>query len=149
MSAKLEHWFADKQHRLLAWREWRKTLETQDQAAFLESVAEWWKFVPLVNRSIDPWTAETWPTAWELVGSGEFCKNAQGLGIFYTLVLSGINCRLVYAHFKDRSDAKLLVIVDNNKVLNYSDGEVLDLKNTEFDIHSTWQSSDLARLVKV
>ena len=37
----------------------------------------------------------------------------------------------------------------NKKILNYYDGEVVDIDNAEMQILKTWAPSDLANLVKV
>ncbi len=143
----LEHWFLDKQGKLLAWREWRSQLPSMDAESIFKEVAEWWKFVPLVNKTFDPWRMETWPTPWELVSNGSFCQNAQGLGIFYSLVLSGIECQLMLAIIDEKP--RLVVLLDNKKLLNCVEGEVVDIDSIELQILQTWTSSDLARLVKV
>ena len=143
----LEHWFLDKQGKLSAWREWRTQLSEMDPVSAIVEVAEWWKFVPMVNKTFDPWRPETWPTPWELISNGSFCLNAQGLGIFYSLVLSGINCQLVLA-MVDQAP-RLMVLLDDNKLLNYCDGEIIDIKSVELQILKIWAPSDMARLVKV
>lgn len=143
----LEHWFLDKQGKLLAWREWRSQLSAMDTASAYKEAAEWWKFVPLINKTFDPWREETWPDPWELVGRGEFCTSGQGLGIFYSLILCGIDCQLMLAMVNQQ--ARLMVLLPDNKLLNYYDGEVVDMENAELEILKTWASSDLARLVKV
>lgn len=143
----LEHWFLDKQGKLLAWREWRTQLPSMEIEAAVEAAAIWWKFVPLVNKTFDPWRVETWPTPWELIGNGSFCPSAQGLGIFYSLVLSNIDCVLALAVIDELP--RLLVLLPDNKLLNYHGGEVVDMQLLDLQILQTWTSSDLARLVKV
>lgn len=143
----LEHWFLDKQGRLLSWREWRNQLPLMDLDSAFKEVAEYWKFVPLVNKTVDPWRMETWPDPWELVGIGSFCPSAQGLGIFYSLVLSGIDCQLMLA-VVDQT-ARLMVLLPGNKLLNYYDGEMIDIESVDLQILKTWAPSELARLVKV
>lgn len=115
--------------------------------AAVEEAAIWWKFVPLVNKTFDPWRVETWPTPWELIGNGSFCPSAQGLGIFYSLVLSNIDCVLALAVIDELP--RLLVLLPDNKLLNYHGGEVVDMQLLDLQILQTWTSSDLARLVKV
>jgi hypothetical protein len=143
----LEHWFLDKQGKLLAWREWRQQLSAMDTESAYKEAAEWWKFVPLVNKTFDPWREETWPDPWGLVGNGSFCANAQGLGIFYSLVLSRIDCELMLGILEDQP--KLMVLLPNKTLLNYYDGEAVDMQNAKLQILKTWAPSDLARLVKV
>lgn len=143
----LEHWFLDKQGKLAAWRDWRNELKEMSADSAYTEAALWWKFVPLVNKAVDPWRSETWPDPWELIGEGSFCPNAQGLGIFYSLVLAGFDCELMLAVVEDK--ARLMVILPNKKLLNYIEGEVIDLGELTEQILQTWAPSDLARLVKV
>jgi hypothetical protein len=118
-----------------------------ETASAFQEAAEWWKFVPLVNKSFDPWRVETWPNPWELISNGSFCPSAQGLGIFYSLILSGIDCKLVLAIVDQKP--RLMVLLSDNKLLNYYDGEVVDIDSLDLQILQTWAPSDLARLVKV
>lgn len=143
----LEHWFTDKQGKLQAWREWRLQLSAMDTASAYQEAAEWWKFVPLVNKAVDPWREESWPDPWTLISNGSFCPSAQGLGIFYSLVLCGIDCRLVLAVIEEQP--RLLVEFANSKLLNYYDGEIVDIDSIEIQIVKSWAPSDLTRLVKV
>ncbi len=148
MQQNMEHWFTDKQTRLLAWRDWRQQLN-QSSTDVNTNIAVWWKFVPMVNKSVDPWREETWPNPWELVGSGEFCPSAQGLGIFYTMVLLGMDCDLILAQLTDYPETRLMVLTPDKKLLNYYDGEVVDIDSANLQILQVWHPSDLARLVKV
>lgn len=144
-----EHWFTNRETRLLYWREWRKALKDLNSEQTIAEVAIWWKFVPMINHQIDVWNDSQWPTAWELVGTGEFCANAQGLGIFYTLVLLGIDCNLYLVQVKDQPIVKLMVVANGTKLLNYSTGEAVNFNAHEMEILKTWSPSDLTRQVKV
>jgi hypothetical protein len=143
----LDHWFSDRQSRLLAWREWREQLSTLSDNDLYNEIAQWWKFVPLVNKTFDPWRMETWPNPWDLVAGGSFCPSAQGLGIFYSLVLARIDCELILAIVDNK--ARLLVILPDKKILNYIDGEVVDIEKTDLQILKVWAPSDMTRLVKL
>lgn len=112
-----------------------------------QEVATWWKFVPLVTKTFDPWREDTWPDPWTLVSNGSFCPSAQGLGMFYSLVLCGVDCRLILAVINEQP--KLLVEALDSKLLNYYDGEIIDIKTADAQILKYWAPSDLARLVKV
>ncbi len=142
-----EHWFLDKQGKLQAWRDWRTQLSELGNEPAYQEVAIWWKFVPLVTKTFDPWREETWPDPWTLVGSGSFCSSAQGLGMFYSLVLASIDCKLVLAILDKQP--RLLVEIGNNRLLNYYDGEIVDMETVEVQILKSWAPSDLTRLVKV
>lgn len=143
----LEHWFTDKQGKLGAWREWRQELTGLPLLSIYQEVALWWKFVPLVNKTFDPWRQESWPDPWTLVGEGSFCPSAQGLGMFYSLALAGIDCNLVLAVIEEKP--RLLVLLPNDKLLNYYDGEITHVDDANLQILQTWAPSDLANLVKV
>jgi hypothetical protein len=143
----LEHWFLDRQGKLLAWREWRSTLADMAKESAFNETAIWWKFVPLVNKSIDPWREDTWPDPWTLISTGQFCPSAQGLGMFYSLVLAGFDCKLARAQID--KETRLVVVLPNDALLNYYDGELVDVKNVNLEILQIWAPSDLARLVKV
>lgn len=147
MNHNMEIWFTDKQTRLAAWREWREQLSTLPNQEQIQQIAHWWKFVPMINKAVDQWREETWPTPWELVGQGEFCVNAQGLGIFYTMVLMGQDCDLVLAQINE--ETRLLVVTTDKKLLNYYDGDVIDIDSANMQMLRVWHPSDLARLVKV
>jgi hypothetical protein len=143
----LEHWFTDKHSRLQAWRDWRLSLIDLPIDVVHQEVAIWWKFVPMVSKTFDPWRQDTWPDPWTMIGAGSFCPNAQGLGMFYSLVLSKLDCGLMLSVINDTP--RLLVILPNKKLLNYYDGEVVDIEDAEMQILQTWAPSDLANLVKV
>lgn len=143
----LEHWFTDKQGKLAAWRDWRLSLTDLDTDSAYQEVATWWKFVPMVTKTFDPWRQETWPDPWALIGSGSFCPSAQGLGMFYSMVLAKLECTLLLAMVEETP--RLMVILPDEKLLNYYDGEVVNIKDTKMQILQTWTPSDLANLVKV
>jgi hypothetical protein len=143
----LEHWFTDKPSRLQAWRAWRISLTDLSPESVHQEVATWWKFVPLVSKTFDPWRQETWPDPWALIGTGSFCPSGQGLGMFYSLVLANVKCELMLAVIADTP--RLMVILPDNKLLNYYDGEVIDVADVVMQILQTWAPSDLANLVKV
>ena len=143
----LEHWFLNKQGKLQSWREWRSTLVGLSADSAFNETAVWWKFVPLVNKSVDAWREDSWPDPWSLVGTGQFCPSAQGLGMFYSLVLAGFECSLARAQLD--KETRLVVLLPNDRLLNYYDGELVDMKNVDVEILQTWTPSDLARLVKV
>lgn len=118
-----------------------------DTDSAYNETAIWWKFVPLVNKSIDPWREDSWPDPWALVSTGQFCPSAQGLGMFYSLVLAGFECKI--ARVQIDKETRLVVILPNNNLLNYYDGELIDMKNANLEILQIWAPNDLAKLVKV
>ena len=76
--------------RLKAWRLFRKGIANKDVEHALEECIKWWRSVPIGVRSIDPYTPDTWPTAWELLYYNDFCEHSRGVGMYYTLWYAGI-----------------------------------------------------------
>lgn len=114
-----------RKERLSEWRDFRRSL-TDEKA--LDKLADFWARCPIVTRSIDPWSSQEWPTAWELLDQGDFCKSGISLGMAYTLVYADpkwvkrVKLELVNYDI----DEHLLVIIDNELVLNYSIGEIVN-----------------------
>lgn len=140
-------WETDKHNRMLLWRKWRRTLEDLPQSTLYNTIAMWWKMVPMSNNTIDIWDQESWPTPWELIVFPSFCYPSRGLGIYYTLALIGIQSNLVLAQ-KD-SETTLLVTLEDKKLLNYYEGEVLDTSQYSYEELKIFAPADMYKLVKV
>jgi hypothetical protein len=82
----LTHWYGTTTEKILAWRELRKSLgDTTQIDSTLESIANWWTYAPWVKKTIDPYKPETWPTPWDMISKGHFCRSAIALGQAYTI----------------------------------------------------------------
>jgi hypothetical protein len=105
-----------------SWKEFRESLTEN----CLQDVVDYWSSWGITARKIDPFNLETWPTAWELVDSGEVCDYSVALGMAYTLVYSSEEWRnrVELVMSQTQNYQALLVIIDNSEVLNYSYREV-------------------------
>lgn len=145
----LEHWYLDKQGILLNWRNWRSQLPEMSNSAACEEVAVWWAFVPMVTKGLDPWRTDTWPDPWELVSKAEFTPSEQGLGMFYSLTLTGIECSLVMAIVADEKQPRLMVLLPDKRLLNYYDKRIISSEEANIQLLSVWSPQDLLSLIKV
>lgn len=121
------------------WHQFRDSLSHESEIDItLTKVCQFWAKAPISTRKIDYFTPEMWPTPWELIHSGEYCRSSIALGMESTLMLfkgspftaDRVELALID---DDHVDMYLIVIVDGHKVLNYSIGEVVTLdqmKNT-------------------
>lgn len=74
--------------RILAWREWRLTLDDMSFENALTETATAWSRVPLVNHYLSVDEPDEWPNPWELINENHYCDLAVCLGMFYTIALS-------------------------------------------------------------
>jgi hypothetical protein len=144
-----EHWYQDNQGKLLTWREWREQLATMSNDESADEVSKWWSNVPMVNKGVDPWRPETWPTPWDLVCQGQFCPSGQGLGMFYSLSLIGKECELILAIVNEEKKPRLMVLLPDNKLLNYYYSEVGNINEANVQVLQRWSAKDLPDLIKV
>ena len=115
-------WFsASRKERIFLWRKFRKSLLELDLEQALQLTTEWWASTPISSNVFDAYDPDGWPHPWELLWQGEFDENSVALGMAYTLHLEKIaNCELLMIQRKEDNVAKLVVLVDNQYVLNYS-----------------------------
>jgi|SaaInl74LU_5_DNA_1037368.scaffolds.fasta_scaffold06637_2 hypothetical protein len=140
-------WETDKHTRMLLWRDWRSSIAELPTDALYDKIAYWWKMVPMSDNTIDIWDDKSWPTPWELITFSSFCYPSRGLGIYYTLSLIGRESELILAQ-KD-GETTLLVKLEDKKLLNYYEGEVLDTSQYSYEELRIFSSADMHRLVKV
>lgn len=130
--------------RLKEWRKFKLFLnnEMTDMEHLIE-VNNWWAQCPLSARSLDPYTAETWPSGWELIYRGDFCRSAISLGMEQTLLLRNgrWNSDRVKLHLIDdnKEDIFLVVNIDDKWILNYEYNNVIEVSKTKFKILNTFK----------
>jgi len=121
--------------RLQHWYDLRQKLQHADTATKCIEIDKWWQSAPLVNHYLHPHEIDTWPGPWELLNDNEYCSLARGLGMIYTLLLTGVT-DVDFCIGKDDNDEDVaLVTVDNAKyVLNYWPHMVVNINLTNFKI---------------
>jgi hypothetical protein len=138
-------WYGTTTEKILAWRELRTKLKDKTTEEIIEEVDQWWTFTPWVRKTIDPFKPDTWPTPWDMINKGEFCRSAIALGQAYTLWMCSpqLNIELWLVNNFSEKDVHLVVVIDENTVLNYTLGHVLTLEECNFEILNKVTRSDL------
>ncbi len=111
--------------RMLSWRELRNQISALPDDEKFEPLLRWWAKAPICAYAIDAYDCAQWPTPWELLNENMFCTSAVAYLMAQTLILSGVNeARIMLTCIKGNDDERLIVVVDDSIVLNYSYGEV-------------------------
>lgn len=114
--------------RLEAWGSFRDSLPSQIEQEQFDNVAKFWAQCPYSKWVIHPEDSRNWPTVWELLHDGDYCRNAIAVGIESTLRLSGMSpdrLKLVMVRHLEDQEEFFVVIIDDTQVLNYSYGETV------------------------
>jgi len=121
--------------RLQDWFQLRKSVTSLPIEQQCIAIDKWWQQAPMVNHYLHPHEIDTWPGPWELLNDNEYCSLARGLGMIYTLLLTGVT-DVDFCIGKDDNDEDVaLVTVDNAKyVLNYWPDMVVNINLTNFKI---------------
>jgi hypothetical protein len=129
-------WYGTTTEKILAWRELRTKLADKTPEEVVEEIDLWWTFTPWVRKTIDPYKPETWPTPWDMINKGEFCRSAIALGQAYTLWMCSpqLNTELWLVNNFSEKDVHLVVVIDEKTVLNYTLGHVLKLEDCNFEV---------------
>lgn len=134
--------------RLSLWKNLRETISTQDLDTQLASVAKFFADMPYESRTMDYYNPASWPTPWEILFHGTFCKSSISLLMFHTIALlhSGINCEL--SLIDDGADLYLVPVIDYQFVLNYIPGAVNNLHDIKDDVQiiQTFAMSEIKKV---
>ena len=134
--------FNTPQGRLDNWKALRhKITELNDRDA-MEMVAEYWGLAPLSNFSYNPEAPEYWPSPWEMVSHGDWCRYIVAVGMEFTFRLAGWapeRMEIVFFRDYDISEEVMVLKIDGQYALNYSIGKVVDWPQTEKIITGKWQ----------
>ena len=123
--------------RLRSWYDLRKSLENADTETKCLEIDKWWQNAPLVNHHLHPFDVGNWPGPWDLINENTYCNVARGLGMIYTLLLTGVTDVDFVTATDDNSEDFVLVLVDNAKyVLNYWPNTVLSNNLKDFKVVS-------------
>jgi len=144
----LSIWYKTTTEKILAWRELRQNAVDMTVDNIVESVNTWWTFSPWVRKTIDPFKPETWPTPWDMINRGEFCRSAIALGQAYTLWMTtpNSNVELWLVNNFSEKDVHLVVVIDEKTVLNYTLGQVLTIEECDFEVLNKITKSDLTHI---
>ncbi len=116
--------------RLQDWRKFRERLHLCSFSYMVtDLVIDWWSSMPFTLRSIDIYDSKQWPTPWELVYYGDYCKSSISLGMAYTLCLIGDDwkARTKLLMIDDNGlDIFLVVLLDDKYLINYSYKQIIE-----------------------
>lgn len=145
MQHDLSVWYKTTTEKILTWRSLRQELSDKSSQEVIERVNNWWTYSPWVKKIIDPYKPESWPTPWVLIEKGEFCRSAIALGQAYTLWLCkpDMAVELWLVNNFSEKDIHLVVVIEQTIVLNYTLGQILDLKNCDFELLNKITRSNL------
>lgn len=141
----MNFWLLDSMSRLKDFRDFRVGLSEENNLEVkLQMIVDKWKLVPISTRIIDPYSPHTWPTPWELLHENNYDENCVAVIIFHILNMIDIESKILLVEHKEKTFLKLIILVDDNYVLNYSYGNVeskSELKNC--NILEIWEKSDI------
>jgi len=144
----LSIWYKNTTERILAWREFREQSVDMGTDSLIQAVNTWWTFSPWVRKTIDPYKSETWPSPWDVLNKGEVCRSAIALGQAYTLWITSptSDVELWLVNNFSEKDVHLVVVIDQNTVLNYTLGHVLDITECDFEVLNKTTKKDLTHI---
>ena len=135
--------------RLQSWYSLRNQLQNLTLSEQCVEVDNWWQKSPLVSHYLHQSELSTWPGPWELLVENTYCMLARGLGMCYTLYLSGVSGVEFALAKDDMNEDVVLVLVDNAKyILNYHPNTVISNTLTEFKITSKLDIEELTKKIK-
>jgi hypothetical protein len=130
--------------RLDHWKQFRKELLALQEKEQTERVARYWALAPLSRIAYDVERPDTWMTPWEMVSAGDWCRNSVAIGMEFTLRLAGWHPdRLQLENIKDYDlcDQMMVLIIDGQRVMNYTYAEVVDYPIAKHDVVGRWRFS--------
>lgn len=108
--------------RLAHWSAFRRELPVLPEAEQFARVADYFAKAPLVKIAYDPVRPDTWPTPWEMISDGEWCRQSIAVGMEATLRLAGLDperTALAMIICPEISDHRLVLQIDGRVTLNY------------------------------
>lgn len=128
--------------RIASWKQVRKMIEGLEDIEALEIVAEYWSYALLSSYSYPIDDIENWPSEWELVGSGNWCRDSVAVAMETTLRLAGWDAsRLTIQYIRDYeiSEEILILKIDDQYALNYKVGKVSQYPKSSVIVTGIWQ----------
>lgn len=145
MEHDLTIWYKTTTEKILAWREFRKQAVEKSSEDLISLVNNWWTYSPWVNKAIDPFKPKSWPTPWQLLEKGEFCRSAIALGQAYTLWICAPKNKTelwLVNNFSEK-ELHLVAVVDSKFVLNYTLGQINSIEECDMEVLEKFTKEDL------
>jgi hypothetical protein len=140
--------------RLRQWKLFRETFtDDQTDEEQLLQAENYWRQYPYVERNLDPYDSETWPTPWEILHSDGLCKVSVAYLIEQTLLFADDRWtqdrfNLMYIRDRSLSAEFMILVVDTKYVVNYSLNEIVNYDNIKIkcDILQKYSLNDKKHL---
>jgi hypothetical protein len=144
----LTHWYGNTTEKILSWRDLRKKSAEAGKEASIKLINNWWTYAPWVRKTIDPYKPDTWPTPWDMINTGHFCRSAIALGQAYTFwtLYPDMDCELWLINNKSEQDVHLVVAIDKKLILNYNMGHIEHVEDIDHELLAVTVKSDLAHI---
>lgn len=120
-------------NRLRSWRELRSKIQKLPLDQVCVETDRWWQQAPLIKNHLHWNDVENWSGPWDLLSENTYCLLTRGIGIVYTLLMSGVDDIELVIATDSQCEEHYLVIVDKY-ILNYWPNTVLANKVTDFTI---------------
>lgn len=148
MEHDLTHWYGTTSEKILSWRELRKQSANLTVEEAVKKITDWWTYAPWVKKTIDHYNPANWPTPWDMIKQGEFCRSALALGQAYTvwILFPQLDCELWLINNRSEQDIHLVVVIDKKMVLNYNVGHVEQLENMDYELLAITKIDDLKHI---
>jgi hypothetical protein len=146
------NWYQPIEQRILCWRRWRQSLDTDNIEICAQHIQDFWYSSPWRKNSKLSDQPETWPDPWQLFNTMSYCERMRALGMFYTvslipqLRLLNPELHLLYDSVGERFTT---VSLDSGRcVLNFSTLTVINNQSigAEYQLLSRYYPTDFKSL---
>lgn len=134
--------------RLRLWKSLRNDIVLYPISEQLKYVATFFSKMPYGTRTVDYYNPISWPTPWEVLFHGMFCKSSISILMYYTITMINPGCNIELHLINDGEDEYLVPVIDSKFVLNYQLGVVnnyIDVK-TEFTNKLLFTAQDIKQI---
>ena len=132
--------------RLQTWYDLRNQIDPLDTQRKCIEIDKWWQQAPLVNHYLHPADIRNWPSPWELLVENNYCQIARGLGMCYTLLLTGtFNLDFLLGKDDNDEDVAIITVEGAKYMLNYYPDSVISSNLNKFKVTS---KLDLTEIIK-
>lgn len=148
MEHNLTHWYGTATEKILSWRELRKSLQNSAVEPAIPVIADWWTYAPWVKKTIDPYRPDSWPTPWDMITLGHFCRSAIALGQAYTIwsLYPDLDCEIWLINNRSEQDVHLITVVNHSIMLNYTMTTLVPVETADYELLQVVKREDLKHI---
>jgi hypothetical protein len=115
------------EQRIDSWAEFREQISNDCFDTQLKRVAEYFAEVPLGGRVIDYYTPSSWPSPWEILHHGIYCRSTTGILMYDTLKILNKDAPIDICRIDDQGDVYLAPVTNYGVIINLILGEISNL----------------------